>query len=90
MKSRPSVLIGAAVLLLAGCRHEAPAGSLVLTQTPVGVPPPPAATILDVRYPPGSRVVLLAPPFRTDAVVELSRGLAAAGDPRVSWDGRWV
>jgi hypothetical protein len=46
--------------------------------------------VLDVRYPPGSRVVLLVPPFRTDTVRELSRGLVAAGDPCVSWDGRWV
>jgi len=90
MSARASALIGATVFLLAACHREAPAGSLVLTQTPAGAPPPPAATVLDVRYPPGSRVVLLAPPFRTDAVVELSRGMVAAGDPRVSWDGRWV
>ena len=61
-----------------------------MTQTPVAVPPPPAATAMDVRYPPGSRVVLLVPPFRADTVRELSRGLVAAGDPCVSWDGRWV
>jgi hypothetical protein len=45
---------------------------------------------MDVRYPPGSRVVLLSPPLRTDAAEVLSGGLAAAGDPCVSWDGRWV
>jgi hypothetical protein len=90
MIARTSVLFGAAVLLLAGCHPETPKGSLVLTQTPVGVQPPPGATVLDVRYPPGSRVVLLVPPFRTDTVRELSRGFVAAGDPCVSWDGRWV
>ena len=90
MLSRTSAWLGAAALLLAGCQREAPQGSLVLTQTPVGVPPRPAATVLDVRYPPGSRVVLLVPPFRADTVRELSRGLVAAGDPCVSWDGRWV
>jgi|CZKI01.1.fsa_nt_gi hypothetical protein len=90
MSSRTSVLSGAAAFLLAGCNPAAPEGSLALTQTPVGVPPPPAATVLDVLYPPGSRVVLLAPPFRTDTVRELSGGLVAAGDPCVSWDGRWV
>ena len=90
MSSRTTVLFGAAALLLAGCHPAAPEGSVVLTQTPVGVPPPPAATVLDVRYPPGSRVVLLVSPFRKDTVRELSRGLIAAGDPCVSWDGRWV
>ncbi len=90
MSFRTSIVLGAVGFLLAGCHPEAPEGSLVLTQTPVGVPPPPAATVLDVRYPPGSRVVLLAPPFRTDTIRELSHGLVAAGDPCVSWDGRWV
>ena len=90
MNSRARILFGAAAILLAGCRQEAPDGSLVLTQTPVGVPPPKAATVLDVRYPPGSRVVLLVPPFRSDTVRELSTGLVAAGDPCVSWDGRWI
>jgi hypothetical protein len=90
MSSRTSLWFGAAAFLLAGCHPAAPEGSLVLTQTPAGVSPPPAATMLDVRYPPGSRVVLLVPPFRTDTVRELSRGLVAAGDPCVSWDGRWV
>ncbi|HXQ80868.1 MAG TPA: hypothetical protein VN775_06135 [Opitutaceae bacterium] len=90
MSARASMLSGAAAVLLAGCHPEAPEGSLVLTQTPVGVPPHPAATVLDVRYPPGSRVVLLAPPFRADTVRGLSGGLVAAGGPCVSWDGRWV
>ena len=90
MSSRTSVWFGATVFLLAGCHPAAPEGSVVLTQTPVSVPPPPTATVLDVRYPPGSRVILLVPPFRTDTVRELSRGLVAAGDPCVSWDGRWV
>ena len=43
MSSRTTVLFGAAALLLAGCHPAAPEGSVVLTQTPVGVPPPPAA-----------------------------------------------
>ena len=90
MSSRTNVLFGAVVLLLAGCHPAAPKGSVVLTEAPVGVPPPPAATVLDVRYPPGSRVVLLVPPFGTDTVRVLSGGLVAAGDPCVSWDGRWI
>ncbi len=90
MNSRTSALLGAAALLLAGCHPEAPEGSLVLTQTPAGAPSPAPVTVLDARYPPGSRVVLLAPPYGADTVRELSRGLVAAGDPCVSWDGRSV
>ena len=90
MSSRTLVFLGAAALLLAGCHPAAPAGALVLTQTPVGSPTAPAATVMDVRYPPGSRVVLLVPPFSTTTVRELSHGLAAAGAPCVSWDGRVV
>jgi len=90
MKPHLMVLLGAAAVLLAACQPEAPEGSVVLTQTPLGAPPPLAATVLDLRYPPGSRVVLLIPPYRAGTVRELSRGLVAAGDPCVSWDGRWV
>jgi hypothetical protein len=90
MSSSTCLLLGAAAFLLAACHPEAPEGSLVLTQTPVDAPTPPASTEMDVRYPSGSRVVLLVPPFRTDTVRELSGGLVAAGAPCVSWDGRWV
>jgi len=90
MSLRTIFIFGAVAFLLAGCDREAPEGSLVLTQTPVGIPPAGAATVLDIRYPPGSRVVLLVPPFRPDTVRELSQGLVAAGDPCVSWDGRQV
>jgi hypothetical protein len=91
MNSRTNVLIGVAIVFLAAaCHRKAPDGSLVLTETPVGAQPPSGATVLDVRYPPGSRVVLLVPPFRTDKVINLSGGLVAAGDPCVSWDGRWI
>ncbi len=90
MSSRTSRWFGAAAFLVAGCHPAAPEGSLVLTHTPAGVSSPSAATVLDGRYPAGSRVVLLVPPFRPDTVRELSRGLVAAGDPCVSWDGCWV
>jgi hypothetical protein len=91
MNSRTNVLVGvAAVFLLAACYRAAPKDSVVLTEAPVDSPTPSAATVLDVRYPPGSRVVLLVPPFSTETVRVLSRGLVAAGDPCVSWDGRWI
>lgn len=90
MTPRTCALFGAAALLMAACHPQAPNGSLVLTQVPVGAAPPAQATVLDERYPPGSRVVLLAPPFSTATARVLSGGLEAAGDPCVSWDGRWV
>ncbi len=89
-KTSASLLLGAAVLLLAACDPQAQQGSIVLTQVPVGAPAPQDMTVLDARYPPGSRVVLLSPPFGAQAVRVLSEGLEAAGDPCVSWDGRWV
>ena len=84
------LLLGAATLLLAACHPETTQGSVVLTQVPVGAPAPQDATVLDARYPSGSRVVLLSPPFGAQAVRVLSEGLEAAGDPCVSWDGCWV
>ncbi len=90
MSTRTCIILGAVALVAAGCQPKAPGGSLVLTQTPVQAEPLQNTTLMDVRYPHGSRVLLLAPPFGRDSVLELSRGLVAAGDPCVSWDGRWV
>jgi hypothetical protein len=81
------LLLVAATLLFAACHPEATQGSVVLTQVPVGAPAPQEATVLDARYPLGSRVVLLSPPFGAQSVRVLSDGLEAAGDPCVSWDG---
>jgi hypothetical protein len=79
----------AAVLLLvaAGCQRPAPSGAVVLTQAPATVSAISASDILDVRYPPGSRIVLVEPPFEAKRVQVLSMGLAAAGEPIVSYDG---
>ena len=75
----------------AGCRKSLPpAGALVLTQSPVTAPAAPASDVLDLRYPSGSRVVLMWPPFDPQHVQVLSEGLAAAGDPVVSYDGQRV
>jgi hypothetical protein len=83
-------LVAAAWLLGGGCSTEPPAGALVLTQTPPFAGTNRAATLLDARYPAGSRVVLLLPPYRTHDVRLLSKGLLAAGDPVVAPDGRTV
>ena len=90
---RPLVTLLALAGLLAGtgCREEAPAGALVITQTPVKHAQGAATTtILDERYPAGSRVLLLLPPYQTNDVRILSRGLVAAGDPVVAPDGTTV
>lgn len=87
----PLVLL-AAGLAGSGCRRDSPpGGALVLTQTPAGARSAGVgATVLDERYPPGSRVVLLLPPYRTNDVRVLSQGLRAAGDAVVAPDGRTV
>ena len=75
----------------AGCEKPVPpAGALVLTQLPVTAAFASATDILDLRYPPGSRVVLMKAPPGSGRVQVLSEDLAAAGDPVVSCDGRRV
>ena len=86
-----SVVTASLVLLAgAGCRKLVPPGSLVLTQSPVTATAVSASDILDLRYPPGSRVVLMESPLGSKRVQVLSEGLAAAGDPIVSYDGQRV
>jgi hypothetical protein len=87
-----SVVVASLVLLSgAGCKKPAPsAGALVLTQSPVTAAATQASDILDLRYPPGSRVVLMEAPLGSGRVQVLSEGLAAAGDPGVSYDGQRV
>jgi len=78
-----SVVAASLVLLAgAGCKKPAPpAGALVLMQSPVTATTTPASDILDLRYPPGSRVVLMEAPLGSGRVQVLSESLAAAGDP---------
>lgn len=78
-------------LVLAGCRHQTPDGTLVLTQIPLETKSTEKTPdILDALYPPGSRVVCVAPPYRPGEVRVLSSGLIAAGSPLVSTDGKRV
>ena len=87
-----SVVAASLVLLAgAGCHKPLPpAGALVLTQSPVTAATSPASDILDSGYPSGSRVVLMESPLGSGRVQVLSEGLAAAGDPIVSYDGQRV
>ena len=74
-----------------GCQKSvSPTGALVLTQSPATATAASASDILDLRYPPGSRVVLMEAPPGSGRVQVLSEGLAAAGDPVVSYDGQRV
>jgi hypothetical protein len=72
----------------AGCHRPMPPGTLVLAQAPATPAATTASDELDLEYPAGSRIVLLAAPFDPRRVRVLTRGLAAAGDPVVSYDGR--
>jgi hypothetical protein len=87
-----SVAVGSLVLLAgAGCRKPLPpAGALVLTQSPATATAASSSDILDLRYPSGSRVVLMESPLGSGRVQVLSEGLTAAGDPVVSYDGQRV
>jgi hypothetical protein len=88
-----SIVVAASLVLLAGAGCRKPvtsAEALVLTQSPAAAAAIPAADILDLRYPPGSRVVLMEAPPGSGRVQVLSEGLAAAGDPVVSYDGQRV
>jgi hypothetical protein len=85
------ITAGLVLLAGAGCRKPVPpAGALVLTQSPVTAAATPASDFLDLRYPSGSRVVLMEEPLGSGRVQVLSEGLAAAGDPIVSYDGHRV
>ena len=77
-------------LFVSGCHHSTPPGAMVLSQTPLTATAAPTQDALDLRYPPGSRVVFAVPPFRTGDVRLLSKGLLAAGEPIVAPDGRRV
>jgi len=87
-----SVAAASLVLLFgAGCRKPVPpTGALILTQSPATATTASATDILDLRYPPGSRVVLMEAPLGSGRVQVLSEGLAAAGDPVISYDGQRV
>ena len=60
-----NIFVGVASLgLLAGlgCRKAMPPGALVLTQSPVAAAPATPVDLLDLQYPPGSRIVLMEAP----------------------------
>ena len=84
------VAAGLVLLAGAGCRKSVPPGALVLTQSPATAAAVAATDTLDSRYPSGSRVVLVESPLGSRRVQVFSKGLAAAGDPVVSYDGRHV
>ena len=78
------------LLMGAGCRESLPQGTLVVTEVPPQAGSQTSTNEWDRRYPTGSRIVLLIPPFRAGPVRVLSEGLAAAGGPIVSPDSQKV
>ncbi len=83
-------MLAGSFIVCCGCSRDTDPDALVLSQTPdAEVPVRQPADSLDLRFPPGSRVVLSAPPYERELRV-LSKGLFAAGEPVVSCDGRRV
>lgn len=75
------------IALLSACSPPITPGAFVLTQSPVpSVSQPEDA--LDAKYPAGTRVVMVDQKFQH--FTTLSKGLTAAGDPQVSYDGSSV
>ncbi len=88
--SRKALRLAASLILLAGagCHKPVPTGALVLAQSPATTATNSASDILDLQCPSGSRVVLMEAPLDPNHVRVLSEGLAAAGEPIVSYDGQ--
>ncbi len=84
-----SLLTGSLCLLLSACSKAPGPDALVVTQVP---PQKDAqhATVLDARYPPGSRIVLVQAPYSGRQPRVLSEGLCAAGGPVLAYSGRSV
>lgn len=87
-------MLGCVLLASGGCGREPavlPPGALIVTQVPLGEPGAPAVgDVLTQRYPLGSRIVAVPAPGEPSRVILLSDGLAAAGAPSLSEDGREV
>ncbi len=88
--ARAGVLLLAAAVTMTGCSLEPPEAALVLTQVPILHVTNQAGSLLDQRYPTGSRIVLALRPFSPANLRVLSPGLAAAGDAVVGPNGRTV
>jgi hypothetical protein len=68
-------------MLSAGCGRSVPSGALVVVERPaITANSTPLGNVLDQRYPAGTRIVLIAPPFQSAQAKILSGGLIAAGE----------
>lgn len=80
-----------ALVLTVGCRRDLPEDLMVVTQSPVIVSADFAAVdLLDTRYPPGSRVVVVRPGSKGTVERVLSAGFHSAGGPVVEPAGERV
>jgi hypothetical protein len=88
------ILISLLLLSLCGCTPKAPQGGLVLTQTPANDTNSTASRlvgdVLNLSYPPGSRVVIAPQGAKPGEVHVLSKGLFSAGAPVVCPSGDCV
>jgi hydrazine synthase alpha subunit-like protein len=83
-------LLSGSLLMLSGCSRPVPRDILLIAQSPRLTTADPARDILDVRCPRGSRVVIATTGLRPKTVRVLSAGLAAAGEPLISYDARRI
>lgn len=94
----PALMLGLVSILVSmacvpsGGGGPVPQGALIITQVPAGAAPATPADRLnpDVRYPPGSRIVVVTDPAHPERVRVLSQGLPRAGAPALSPDGRRI
>jgi hypothetical protein len=73
-----------------GCSRPVPRDALVIAQSPRSSNSSNARDILDMRYPRGSRVAIVIGEPQPKTIRVLSAGLAAAGEPVVSYDARRI
>lgn len=82
--------LSAVGVVLSGCGGRTPIDAVVVTQVPVAPPAVAPVDELDIRYPPGSRLIVTALPFERGQERVLSAPFSAVGQPFVSYDGKRV
>jgi hypothetical protein len=85
------LFVAAFLCLMSGCEPGVREGTLIVTQTPIVKDSTfKPQDILDVYYPPGSRIVAVSQPYNEGRYKVISKGFYSAGSPYISWDGKTV